>query len=108
MSKFLLTFQPSKQIGAALPQSQAARLAVTSTEQRRPVIQQSRREVVPLPLKEVGDKARVLANKTEGMNNESPIVSHDGSGGSLYTDTMPLRTTVIAFSNCREPNSIVA
>jgi len=87
---------------------QAAGLAVTSTEQRRPVIQQSRREVVPLPLKEVGGKARVLANKTEGKNNESPIVSHDGSGRGLYTDTMSSRTTVIAFSNCREPNSIVA
>lgn len=87
---------------------QAAGLAVTSTEQRRPVVQQSRREVVPLPLKEAGGKARALANKIEGTNNESPTVSHDGSGGGLYTDTMSSRTTVVAFSNCREPNIIVA
>jgi hypothetical protein len=86
---------------------QAAGLAVTSTEQRTHVVRQSRREVVPPLPKDVGDKEQTPVNASGGMGNGSPIASHDGSGGGLHTDTTSSRTTLIAFSSCREPKSVV-
>jgi hypothetical protein len=87
---------------------QAAGLAVTSTEQRRPAIRQPRQEVAPLLPKDAGDKEQTPANASEGISNGSPITSHDGSGGGLYTDTTSSRTTLIEFSSYSEPNSAVA
>jgi hypothetical protein len=40
---------------------QAAGLVITSTEQRRPAVQQSRREAVPRLPKEIGNQEQTLA-----------------------------------------------
>lgn len=87
---------------------QAAGLALTSAEQRTPAIRHSRQEVVPLLSRSVRDKKETPANAREEMGNGSPIASHDGSGGGLYTEPTSSRTTLIAFSSCREPNNVVA
>ncbi len=87
---------------------QAAGLAITSAEQRRPAVLQSRREVVRMLPNEVGYKGQTPADTTERMSNGSQIELFDGSCGGLHTDTTSSRTTVIAISNCKEPNNIVS
>lgn len=90
-----------------LAEFQAAGLAVTSAQQRRPVNRQSKVISVPVRDRDTGDNVQTSPKENEQMENGQAIVSLDGSDVSLYTNATSSRTTMIAFSTPSAPNSIM-